>query len=300
MNNLSLKNILNLILLDKIKIIIGFFIFAIVAVAYSLSLPNIYTARVVVSSNINESSGGLSGSLGGLASMAGISLGGGEMSPEVVKEALASNSFLGEFVQEIKLAEVLFAATNFDSGENKFNYDDSIFNKETGEWVRKFKYPKTQKPSTEEMAVKFKESLTFSFDRKTKLINITFSSLSPKLSKSVLDLLITSFNEHMKEKDQLDAQKTIDYLKGKLNEEKVLEVRLALQQLFEEQLKKLAFTETKAEYALRVLDKPLIPSNKSEPKRAVICVAISVFGTLLLVFILLSFRVYRLDKSKEA
>lgn len=299
MENLNLKNIYKLVLLDKWKILIVFILSSIFAILYSLSLPNVYTSRVVVSSNINESgAAGLSGSLGGLASMAGISIGGGEMSPEVVKEALSSNSFLGKFAIENDLVEILFAATHYNYEIDKYQFDESIFKEKGDVWVREVTYPKSKKPSTEEVAAKFKENLAFSFDRKTKLITITFSSLSPKLSKQVLDSLVNSFNTYMKEKDQLDSQNTIEYLKRKLSLETVSEVRLALQQLFEEQLKQLAFSETKAEYALKVLDKPLIPFNKSAPKRAIICLMISGLATSFFTMLFLSVRIYRQDKIK--
>ncbi|MDI4652067.1 Wzz/FepE/Etk N-terminal domain-containing protein [Pseudoalteromonas shioyasakiensis] len=295
MDVLNYKNIFKLVLLDKYKILILFVIFASVSVFYALSLPNIYTSRIVVSSTINEG-GKLSGSLGGLASMAGISLGGGEMSPEVVKESLVSNSFLGNFVKENNLGSILFAAESFDPSTKKFVFDESIYDSNLGEWTREVKYPQEVIPAIDELAKKLKESLVVGYDRKTKLITVTLSSYSPDFAKETLTLLISDFNMFMKNKEKEEAELTIKYLKDKLNREQVSEIRLALQQLLEEQLKKLALAETKTEYALKVIDNPLRASQKSSPRRSIICLAITLFGTAFCTLLLLTFRIARLER----
>lgn len=295
MRVLSFKELLKLVWLDKYKIIVAFVIFSVGAVFYALSLPNLYSSKIVVSSTINENNK-LSGSLGGLASMAGISLGGGEMSPEVVKESLVSNSFLGEFVEENNLSVILFAAQSYDPSSDLFILDESIYDSSSKQWTRKVIYPQEAAPSKDEMAKKLKEFITVGYDRKTKLISVILSSYSPEFSKSTLESLILSFNNYMKLKEKNEALATISYLKDKLNSEKVSEVRLSLQQLLEEQLKKLALAETKTEYALKVIDKPLKPYQKSGPKRSIICLGITAFGTFLTILTLLSLKISRLER----
>ncbi len=295
MESIDYRDILKLMLLDKYKLFIAFLFFSIASVIYALSLPNVYTSKIVVRSAMDEGKQ-LSSSLGGLASMAGISVGGGEMSPEVVKESLTSNSFLGSFVKNKNLGSVLFAAESYNSASDEFIYDNTIYDPNLEKWTRKVNYPQKIEPAQDELAKKFKESLTVNFDRKTKLISITFTSFSPTFSKDTLESLVLAFNLYMKNKDRDEANNTIHYLKGKLNSESVSEVRLALQQLLEEQLKKLALAETRAEYALKILDEPLEASLKSGPKRSIICIAITFMGTLLCALILLSIRIFRLER----
>ena len=52
-------------------------VFAVVGVFYALSQPNIYQSSVLLAPAQDEGGAGVSGQLGGLASLAGISLGGG-------------------------------------------------------------------------------------------------------------------------------------------------------------------------------------------------------------------------------
>ncbi|MEO2280297.1 Wzz/FepE/Etk N-terminal domain-containing protein [Pseudoalteromonas pernae] len=295
-SELDLNKIIKLVLLDKYKTVIAFLFFSVLSVFYALSLPNEYTSKVVVSSNMDESKGaGALGSLSGLASMAGFSLGGDGMSPEVIKEALSSNSFLGQFVVDQGIAPQIMAAESYNVGQAKFIYDGKLYDEKSNTWVREVDYPKQKEPSIQELSKKFKENLSVGFDRKTKLISVSFTSFSPEFSKYVLDELVKSFNLYMRASSREEAAKTIKYLKNKLEVEPIVEVRVALQQLLEEQLKKQAFSETRTDFALKVLDNPLVPSEKSAPKRAIVCMAITLAGTLLFALIFLSFRVVRLS-----
>ena len=86
------------------KLIIGITaIFALVSVFYALSIPNQYRATALVSP-AQGSGGGLSGALGqlgGLASLAGVSIGGGESSEaQVAQEIMRSRGFIEEFISE--------------------------------------------------------------------------------------------------------------------------------------------------------------------------------------------------------
>ena len=86
------------VLWDGKKLIVGITaVFALVAVFYALSIPNQYRATALVSP-AEGSGGGLSGALGqlgGLASLAGVSIGGGESSEaQVAQEIMRSRGLL--------------------------------------------------------------------------------------------------------------------------------------------------------------------------------------------------------------
>jgi LPS O-antigen subunit length determinant protein (WzzB/FepE family) len=74
---------------------------------------------------------------------------------------------------------------------------------------------------------------------------------------------------------------------------KYAEVKLALQQILEEQYKKLALAQTREEYALRYIESPMLAVKKSGPKRAIICIAITIIGTTLSLFFWWSLRILR-------
>ena len=280
---------------DIWKIILISILFAVIAVFYALSIPNQYSSSAKVSSNLSDSKsmGGALSSLGGLASLAGVSLGGGSMSPEVLKEMLNSSSFLASYIKHAAIEKEIMAAKTFESTTVEFTYDKKVYDIEKNKWVRDFKFPQTAIPSEIELVEKFKDSYSVNYDRKTKLISLSYNSLSPFFSKSVLDNLVLYFNTYMRDKDLLDSQSSIKYLKSELKIAKYNEVSLALQQILEEQYKKLALAKTREEYALRFIESPMVAAKKSSPKRALICLAITVIGTLCSILLLWSIRIFR-------
>jgi len=285
---------------DFFKIISISIIFAAISVFYALSIPNQYSSHAVVSSNMSDSKsmGGALSKMGGLASLAGISLGGGgALSPEVLYEMLSSSSFLSSFIRKYGLEKETMAVEGYTPENNSFIYKEKIYDVKNNVWVRDFKFPQTVEPNDFELVEKFKESFNASYARKTKLIKISFKSFAPQYSVKTLNDLIFYFNEYMRNNDIDESESSIKYLKKELTSSSYQEVNLALQQLVEEQYKKLAIAKTRDEYALRVIEAPLLAANKSEPKRAIICVVITLLGTFLSVLILWTVRIFR-DKSE--
>lgn len=293
--NLDLNKVLNWLWIDKYIIFIFTLMFAVISVVYSLSLENKYTSKAVVISDLDDSQslGGNLGGLGGLASMAGISLGGSNLSPEVLKEIITSNSFLASFIRSKNLEAIVMAAEAFDPIKNTFLYDATIYDEKAQRWTRKFTYPKKAEPNDIELAEKFRENLSVSFDRKTKLISIVYKSLSPDFSRYVISELIEEFNLHIKLKEQDSASKTLSYLKSEIEKTDLSEVKVTMQTLLEEQYKKLALTETRNDYAFKIIDEPKSAYKKSEPRRSIICIAITVFGFFLTSLVLISLRLVK-------
>lgn len=269
--------------------------FAVISILFALSLPNIYSSKTKVSSNLSDSNGmsGALANLGGLASLAGVSIGGGGVSPTVLKEILSSSSFLASFIKKYHIEKEVIAVKSFESTSNQFQYDDEIYDNVNNKWVRQFKFPQTLEPSGAELVDEFKESFSVQFDRKTKLINMTFSSMSPQFSQQVLENIVFHFNGYMRDKDVSDSLLSVKYLKEQLVVAKYVEVKRALQQIMEEQYKKLALAQTREEYALRYIESPMLAVKKSGPKRTIICIAITMLGTFFSVMFWWSVRIFR-------
>ncbi len=295
MHTITPRLILTWFLKDIWKILIISVFFATVSIFFALSLPNVYSSKAKVSSNLSDSkgmSGALSG-LGGLASLAGVSIGGGGLSPEVLKEMLSSSSFLASFIKKYHIEKEIIAVKSFDPTTNQFGYDEKIYSTVNGEWVRDFKFPQTLEPSGAELVEKFKQSFSVQYDRKTKLITMSFSSMSPAFSQQTLENLVFHFNDYMKNKDVSDSLLSVKYLNEQLAVAKFKEVELAIQQIMEEQYKKLALAQTREEYALRYIESPMLAVKKSGPKRAIICLAITMLGSFFSVFLWWSIRILR-------
>jgi uncharacterized protein involved in exopolysaccharide biosynthesis len=295
MNLVTPRLLIDWLIKDFVKIVLISLLFAVISVYYALSIPNVYTSSSRVSSNLSESGGmgGALANLGGIASLAGFSLGGGEASPEVLKESLTSGSFLAFFIRAQKIESHIMAATFYDPDKDLYTYDDKIYNDESDKWVREFKFPQKLEPSDSELVEKFKENYTVNYNRKTKLIALTYTSLSPTFSQTILIELIDAFNHYMRDKDISDSLLSIKYLTQQLEIAKYNEVKTAIQQIMEEQYKKLALAKTREDYALRYIEEPMSADKKSGPKRGIICLTITFLGTFFSVTSWWTVRIFR-------
>lgn len=263
--------------------------FAVSSVFYSLSLPNVYRSTSVLIPTDDNSSGGLGamlGQLGGLASMAGLNIGGGDAKSKFqLVELIRSRDFILSFIDKYDLKIVLFAAKGWDREANALIYDPAIYDIEKKLWVREVEPHQTKEPSDDESYEKFRDVFKVVLDKKKSLFTLTMDSYSPFMAKEWLTLYINDFNNFMKEKDIKASTDNLDFLNNYIKELPYNDLRVALFTLIEEQLKVLMLTKSKNNYALEVIQSAFVPDNKDSPKRAVICIAGTFLGGLLAAFI---------------
>ena len=100
-DEIDLRELFSVLWAGKTKIIAVTAVFAVASVIYALSVPNQYKATALLAPAQSDG-GGLSGALGqlgGLASLAGVSIGGGESSQsQIAQEIMKSWSFVVCFV----------------------------------------------------------------------------------------------------------------------------------------------------------------------------------------------------------
>jgi len=220
---------------------------AILASGYALTLPNIYSASVVITPVGEESSKGPSlGGLGGLASMAGISLGGGGGDIKVNLAVLNSREFLWAFVKENTLKPVLFADA----------------------WDAEAKTWREEEPSQWNVYRKISHMTSASEDKKSGLITVAVAWTDPDLAAKWANNLVARLNAHLRREALDRSKKTLGYLNEELARVKVADMRQALFELIAQEQKKAMLASTQKEYAFRVLDKAVAPDMKSKPKRS--------------------------------
>ena len=71
---LDLKEIFKDLLQNKYKILFTTFIFSLLGIIYSLSLPNLFTSSAIIQIESSDNSSSISKSVAGVASLAGISI----------------------------------------------------------------------------------------------------------------------------------------------------------------------------------------------------------------------------------
>jgi hypothetical protein len=105
-------------------------------VFYALSKSDIYQASSLLAPTQDQAGSGIGGQVGGLASFAGVNLGGGEANKTTIAKAvLQSRAFLTEFIHQHSLSVDLMAAEGWDKVQGKWIYDKEIYSPATGEWA---------------------------------------------------------------------------------------------------------------------------------------------------------------------
>ena len=275
----------------KFTIIAISFIFAVASIFFALSKPNVYKASAILAPASAEGGGGLAGSagqFGGLASMAGINLGGsGGDKTALALEILKSRSFIETFISKHELLVPIMAGENWDLATDTLILNNELYDQVNNKWLREVKASKKAEPSSWEAYSKFSKLLSVSQDKTTSMVSIEIEYYSPTLAKQWLTWLISDINGFMRDQDQKEAQDSIDYLTLQLKNIQVTTMETVFYQLIEEQTKSMMLTKIKAEYILKTIDPPQYPDKKSGPKRALIVVLGTMLGGMLSILIVL-------------
>jgi uncharacterized protein involved in exopolysaccharide biosynthesis len=276
----------------KITIILMSFIFAVASIYFALSQPNIYKASTILAPTSSEGGAGglsaLTGQFGGLASMAGINLGGGASDKtDLALEILKSRTFIQTFIEKHNLLVPIMAGKDWDMTTNTLILNHGVYDQANNKWLRKTKAPKKAKPSLWEAFVVFSNLLNVSQDKNTSMITVELEYFSPEMAQQWLSLLISDVNEFMREQDQKEARDSINYLTEQLEEIHVASMETVFYQLIEDQTKNMMLTKVKTEYVLKTIDPAQIPEKKAKPKRALIVVIGTILGGVLSVLIVL-------------
>jgi uncharacterized protein involved in exopolysaccharide biosynthesis len=269
-------------------------VFAIASVAYALSLPNVYKSEALLAPAAQEGGGmgGLASKFGGLASIAGISLGGGG---GIDKTALAieimkSRVFVTKFINEHQLLVPLMATKGWNRDSNELVYNEELYDTQAKKWIREAKAPFKSEPSAQEAYKEFKSIVSISQDKTSSMVTISVKHYSPEVAKQWVDWLIDAINLEMKTRDLIEAHKSISYLEQQLGKTRLNELQNVLYQIIEEQTKTIMFAEVREQYAFKTIDPALVPELKDGPKRALICVlGVLLGGMLAVMFVLIRY-----------
>ena len=264
---------------------------SVVAVTYSLLLPNIYESKALLVP-VN-SSNGISGALqsySGLAGLAGISLpsGGDEgNSAKAIKKNSSLSFFKNNILTNIYLPN-LMAFKSWDPKTNTAVFDERIYDTNSNAWVRPYSYPKQQIPSAQESFRVFEtQHLSLSEDKTSGFITLSIKHQSPFIAKQWVELVINEVNAFYRQKDKSESEKAVSYLNQQISITSLSEIKQVIAQLLQEETKKLTLIEANQYYVFDYIDPPAVMEKKSEPARSVISIIIALLGGLLSILLVL-------------
>ena len=264
---------------------------AAISVVFALSLPNIYSASALLAPAEN-SGGALSGLMkqyGGLASLAGVSLPGGEENSraQLGIQLMKSRAFIGGFVERRGILPELMAVESWDARSGEIIYDLGAYDPTSKIWVRDVEPPKSAKPSSQEAYKAFVQGLGVSVDKQSGYVTVSIDHQSPIIAAQWVNWLVSDVNAAVKAKDVTEAEKSIEYLKKQITSTSLADLQAMFFELIQSQTETMMLAEVRPEYVFNVIDPAIVPEEKSKPTRALICVLGTLFGGMLSVVIIL-------------
>jgi uncharacterized protein involved in exopolysaccharide biosynthesis len=295
-DEIDLRELFMVLWAGKIKIVAITAVFAVASVIYALSVPNQYKATALLAP-AQSSGGGLSGALGqlgGLASLAGVSIGGGEGSEaQIAQEIMKSWNFIEAFIADNDLAVELFAAEGWRKGSNELKINNDVYDSQNKQWLLENESGVVGPPSSWNLFKTFSERLAVSEDKKSGLVSVSIEYYSPQIAKQWLDMYVSAVNAHMQQRQVDKVTNNINYLQAQIEKTSIAEMREVFYTIIEEQTKNKMVAEASPEYAFVAVSPSMVPEETSQPKRALICILGTLLGGMLSVLLVLAMHYTR-------
>jgi len=286
-DEIDLRELFGVLWAGKIKIIVITVVFALASVNYALSLPNQYKATALLAPAQTAGGGGLSGAigqLGGLASLAGVSLGGGEIGEaQIAQEIMKSWSYIEGFIADNNIAVEVYAAEGWSKESNTLEINNDVYDEVKNEWLTE----DGTGPSSWELFQAFKSKLSISEDKDSGLVLVSFEYYSPLIAKQWVDMYVESINHFMQQRQVTKVSRNIEYLQEQISKTSIAEMQEVFYSIIEEQTKNKMLADASPDYTFVAVGPSMVPEQKSQPKRSLICVLGTLLGGMLSVLLVL-------------
>ena len=257
---------------------------SIIAVIYSLLLPNIYESKALLVP-VNQSNS-FSRSFGSYSSIAGLAGTGVSLPPanddgnslKAIEKIGSLSFFENNILPNIFLPD-LMAVKSWNSKTNKVSFDKNIYDVNTNTWI--------EKPSVQKSFKAFQSKLILNSNKKTGFVTLSIKHQSPFLAKQWVDLIVNEVNIFYRQKDKSKSEKAVTYLNQQISMTALSEIQQVLAQLLQEETKKLTLVEANQFYVFDYIDPPAVMEQKSEPNRASISILSALLSGILSIILVL-------------
>lgn len=239
--------------------------FTVIALAYAFLATEWYRTEALLAPADERSVPSL-GALGGLAALAGVSIGGGGTTAEAI-EVLKSREFAGSFIEDYGLLTIFFA-DDWDPEQKRWRHDDPE------KW-----------PDVRDAIRFFHDSvLDVRENRQTSMVTLIVNWTNPEEATRWAEDLVRRLNTRMRERALQEAETNVAYLQKELANTNLVTLQESIGRLLEAELQKLMLARGNEEFAFRVIDRPQVPKERDWPKRALIVSGATMLGGFFSVF----------------
>jgi uncharacterized protein involved in exopolysaccharide biosynthesis len=280
-NAISLKSLIEILFQNKFLIIFTTTLVSIFSILYSLSIPNVYKSEVLVDVRSSSQANNILSQYSGVASLAGIKIpSGSEDKTSLAIEMIKSRDFFNHISRKHNLLPLIMAPSFYDLESKELIYDKEFYDNKNNKWLKNI-------PSFQEAHLKFLKTIKIEKSKDSSFLNISYSHISPFVSKKIIDIIILEINLISKERDLLEINNSLDYLSDQLLQNETLEIRNSINNLIEAELKKKMVNRINEDYLLMIIDSSYVPNKKFSPHRSAIVIFYTFFGILLSFFIVI-------------
>ncbi len=223
------------------------------AVFYAINAPRVYRAETLLVPTAEERVGLGGGDLArfasqfsGLSSLVGLAGGSTGSGKEIAMATLTSRGFQARLVDELGLMRVFF--------EDRWDPES-----------RSFQPSWTGAVPTVDDAIKYFNEQVFSVseDRKTGLLRLRIEWYDRKIAAEWANEIVRRINESMRAQASAEAKRSIEFLEAELKRTNNLEVQRSIYSLMEAQVNRIMLANVREQYAFRVLDFAVPPSERN-------------------------------------
>ena len=247
----------------------------VIAVAYALVATEWYRAEIKLAPANERSADGMFAQLGGLASLAGISVGGGGTAEPIA--ILKSREFARSFIEEYELVPVLLHE-DWDPDANTWKESDPA------RW-----------PDVRDAIKYFDENVRdVSEDTKTGMVVLGVNWTDPEIAVEWATLLVERLNRIMRDRALAEAENNVQYLRDELAATNVLTLQQSISRLLESELQKVMLARGNEEFAFRVIDPAMTPKERVKPRRTLIVMLAAIVGLMMSTVVVIMLALLRI------
>lgn len=227
-------------------------LFAVGGVAYALLAQEWWRAEVVLVPADKKAVPGALAQLGGLASLAGVNIGGGgDQEPLAV---LKSKGFAREFITEQGLMPVLLKDVPSPDGK-VLDIRDALR--------------------------EFEKVRSVGDDKKTGLVTLGIRWKDPDIAAAWANLMVQRLNSRLRGQALAESQRNVDFLQKEMAATSVVSLQQSMGRVLEGEMQKLMLARGNEQFAFKVIDPATPPKQRDSPKRAMVVLASTLVGALL-------------------
>ena len=275
-------------------VMVGSALIGIVSIIYSLSLTNEYTATIFLTETKKDKETSLSSAsteIGlGLSLPGGFGGGNGltqEMNSVIIM--MKSWDFIDDFIRENQLEAPLLAGEGWDPVSKKLLFNENKYDSQNEVWTdNNFD---VEDPSIRwELYKEFIDEMDIIGDKNTSVHSLSITFYDPEMALDWVNKFYKLANQKLREKKLITLDDNIKGLRKQISENSSTILREKLYEILSRQINSKAVIEASPNYVIEPLGDPLVPFERSFPRRTLVVLGLTIVGSLFLIMGLMIYR----------